>query len=418
MTTIKDIPSIDDADVRGKRVLLRVDINSPIDNSGRIVNDNRIQKSLPTIRDLADGGARLCIIAHQGDTIDYRSLISLGEHAARLAAGLGKPVAFIEDIAGPAAIEKIKSLEDGQILLLDNLRYLTEEASTFEDNVTLLPSEMTHCYLLRQLAPLMDCYVNDAFAAAHRNSPSMVAFQELLPSYAGRLLIEELTAVQAITDHATQPCIFMLGGSRAGDAFGMIKPALQNQSANTFLLSGLIGQIFMLADGVAIGQASEQYIRNKGFSPFIEQAVQILATDREKMVYPVDVAFEENGQRITSGLADIPNDAVISDIGDQSIAQFRALIAGAGTIFVNGPAGIYENELFETGTRSLWQAIADAEGFSVVGGGDSVTAFSLFVDIDKLDYVSTAGGALIRYLSGSKLPLLEAIKTNSLDPSP
>lgn len=414
MTTIKGIPSIDDADVRGKRVLLRVDINSPIDNNGRIVNDNRIQKSLPTIRDLADEGARLCIIAHQGDTTDYRSLIGLGEHATRLAAGLGKPVAFIEDIAGPAAIKKIKSLEDGQILLLDNLRYLTEEASTFEDNVTLLPTEMTHCYLLRQLAPLMDCYVNDAFAAAHRNSPSMVAFQELLPSYAGRLLIEELTAVQAITNHAAQPCIFMLGGSRAGDAFGMIKQALQNQSASAFLLSGLIGQIFMLADGVAIGQASEQYIHAKGFAPFIEQAVQILATDREKMVYPVDVAFEENGQRITSGLADIPNDAVISDIGDQSIAQFRALIAGAGTIFVNGPAGIYEKELFETGTRSLWQAVADAEGFSVVGGGDSVTAFSLFVDMDKLDYVSTAGGALIRYLSGSKLPLLEAMKTNRL----
>lgn len=415
MTTISEIPSIDDADVRGKRVLLRVDINSPIDSNGKIVNDNRIQKSLPTIRDLTDAGARLSIIAHQGDTTDYSSLIGLGEHATRLAAALGKPVEFIEDVAGPAAIEKIKSLDDGQILLLDNLRYLTEEASTFEDNVTLQAAEMTGCYLLRQLAPIMDLYVNDAFAAAHRNSPSMVAFQELLPSYAGRLLIEELTAIQAITDHAAQPCVFMLGGSRAGDAFGMIKQALQNQSASAFLLSGLIGQIFMLADGVAIGHASEQYIRAKGFGPFIEQAAQLLATDREKMIYPVDVAFEVNGQRRTSDLATIGNEAVISDIGDQSIAQFKAIIAKADTIFVNGPAGIYESKLFEAGTRSLWQAVADADGFSVVGGGDSVTAFSRFVDMDKLNYVSTAGGALIRHLSGSHLPLLEAMKRRSTE---
>lgn len=410
MTAINEIQSIDDADVRGKRVLLRVDINSPVDSNGRIVNDNRIQKSLPTIRDLANAGARLCIIAHQGDTSDYDSLIGLREHATRLAAALGKPVDFIEDVAGPAAIEKIKSLADGQILLLDNLRYLTEEVSTFEDSVTQQPSEMARCYLLRQLAPIMDCYVNDAFAAAHRNSPSMVGFQELMPFYAGRLLIEELTAVQAITDDAAQPCIFMLGGSRAGDAFGMIKQALQNRSASTFLLSGLIGQIFMLADGVDIGQASEGYIRAKGFAPFIEQAAQFLASDREKMHYPTDIAFEVNGQRTTSDLSDIGNEVVISDIGDQTIARFKAVIAEAGTIFVNGPAGIYERELFENGTRSLWKAVADADGFSVVGGGDSVTAFSQFVDMDKLNYVSTAGGALIRYLSGSNLPLLNAMR--------
>lgn len=413
MTHLEDIASIDEADVKDKRVLLRVDINSPVDSNGKIVNDNRIQKSLPTILDLSDAGARLSIIAHQGDTTDYSSLIGLAEHAERLAAALGKPVAFIEDVAGPAAIEKIESLQAGQILLLDNLRYLTEEVSTFEDSVDLKASEMSGCYLIRQLAPLMDCYVNDAFAAAHRNSPSMVGFQELLPSYAGRLLMQELAAIQAITDGAAQPCVFMLGGSRAGDAFGMIRQALENRSASAFLLSGLIGQIFMLADGVDIGEASEQFIRAKGFGPYIEQAKEYLASDREKLIYPQDVAFEKNGQRATCDLSAIGNDDAISDIGEQSIAQFRQVIAGAGTIFVNGPAGIYESELFETGTRSLWEAVADAKGFSVVGGGDSVTAFAQFVDMDKLDYVSTAGGALIRHLSGSKLPLLSAIKRRS-----
>lgn len=411
MTSIAAIRSIDDTDFRGKRVLLRVDINSPLDSGGLIVNDNRIQKSLPTIRDLAAAGARLTIIAHQGDTTDYRALIGLGEHAERLTAALEKPVDFIQDLAGPAAIDKILSLQDGDILLLDNLRYLTEEVSTFEDNVQLQAEEMANCYLLRQLAPLMDCYVNDAFAAAHRNSPSMVGFQRLLPSYAGRLLIQELTAIQAITEKAAQPCIFMLGGSRAGDAFGMIAQALQNNSAKAFLLSGLIGQIFMLADGIKLGRTSAEFIQSKGFGMYIEQAAKFLASDRDKIIYPLDIAFEANGERQTTMLTSISDDAMISDIGDQSIEKFRSIIAEAGTLFVNGPAGVYENELFDKGTRVLWQAVAEAKGYSVVGGGDSVTAFSKFVDMSKLNYVSTAGGALIRHLSGTRLPLLDAMQS-------
>ena len=168
MSVLDSIPSIDDGDFAGKRVLLRVDINSPIDrDTGRIVNDNRIQKSVPTINDLLEKGARLAIIAHQGDTTDYGSLICLEEHATRLAEALGKPVQFVEDVAGPAAIENILGLADGEALLLDNIRYLTEEVSTFEDSVTLEPDDMVGCYLVRRLAPVFDCYVNDAFAAAN-----------------------------------------------------------------------------------------------------------------------------------------------------------------------------------------------------------------------------------------------------------
>jgi len=260
------IPSIDDGEFAGQRVLLRVDINSPIDHdSGKILNDNRIVKSIPSIADLLEKGARLTIIAHQGDTTDYRSLISLAEHADRLSALLGKPVQFIEDIAGPAAIEKINQLKDGEVLLLDNIRYLSEEVSTFEDSVKQTSEQMQHCYLMRRLAPLFDAYVNDAFAAAHRNSPSMVGFQTKLPSFAGRLLLDELAALAAITDNPDRPCIYLLGGARAGDAFGMIEQVLNDGSADHLLLSGLIGQIFMLADNIDIGESSAAFIRAKGF---------------------------------------------------------------------------------------------------------------------------------------------------------
>jgi phosphoglycerate kinase len=410
MSGLDQIPSIDDGDFSGKRVLLRVDINSPIDRAtGRIVNDNRIVKSIPTISDLLRKRARLTIIAHQGDTTDYGSLIGLAEHAERLAVALGRPVQFVEDIAGPTAIEKILGLADGEVLLLDNIRYLTEEVSTFEDSVKQEPADMASCYMVRRLAPVFDCYVNDAFAAAHRNSPSMVAFQELLPSYAGRLLMQELSALQAITDNPAKPCIYMLGGSRAGDAFGMIQKVLSDGSADKLLLSGLVGEIFMLADGVDIGETTRKFILAKGFEPYIGQASEYLAQHRDKIAYPSDVAVASNGARLNIEIAALDDDMMVSDIGDRTIQDYCLTIATAKTILVNGPPGIYENELFDKGTRLLWTAVADAEGYTVVGGGDSVTSFSKYVDMSKLNYVSTAGGALIRYLSGVRLPLLEAM---------
>ncbi len=410
MSLLDSIPSIDDGEFAGKRVLLRVDINSPIDrDSGQIVNDNRIQKSIPTINDLLDRGARLAIIAHQGDTTDYGSLIGLQEHAARLAEALGRPVQFVEDVAGPAAVEKILALSDGEALLLDNIRYLTEEVSTFEDSVSQEADDMVSCYLVRRLAPVFDCYVNDAFAAAHRNSPSMVAFQTLMPSYAGRLLMQELSALQTITESPARPCIFMLGGSRAGDAFGMIEQVLTDGSADQLLLSGLVGEIFMLADGIDIGETTRKFILAKGFEAYIGQAEKYLARHRGNIAYPADVAVESNGKRLNIDPAAASDDMMISDIGDQTIADYSAAIASAKTILVNGPPGIYENEMFAKGTQSLWTAVAESDGFSVVGGGDSVTSFARFVDMSKLNYVSTAGGALIRYLSGVELPLITAM---------
>jgi len=416
MSVLNSIPSIDDGDFAGKRVLLRVDINSPIDrDTGRIVNDNRIQKSVPTINDLLEKGARLAIIAHQGDTTDYGSLISLDEHATRLAEALGKPVQFVEDVAGPAAVEKILGLTDGEALLLDNIRYLTEEVSTFEDSVTQESDDMASCYLVRRLAPVFDCYVNDAFAAAHRNSPSMVAFQTLMPSYAGRLLMQELSALQAITESPARPCIYMLGGSRAGDAFGMIEQVLSDGSADKLLLSGLVGEIFMLADGVDIGETTRQFILAKGFEPHIGQARRFLEQHRDAISYPGDVAIEADGDRLNVDITAIDDDMMISDIGDQTIADYSEAIAAAKTILVNGPPGIYENALFEKGTQSLWNAVVDSDGFSVIGGGDSVTSFARYVDMSKLNYVSTAGGALIRYLSGVELPLIKAMSRRGSD---
>jgi phosphoglycerate kinase len=408
------IKSIDDGDFNGKRVLLRADINSPVDkHTKKIINDNRIAKSIPTIKDLSQMGAKVVIIAHQGDTTDYGSLITLKEHAEKLSQFLGSRVYFIEDLAGPAALERIEGLKNGDILLLENLRFFTEEVSTFEDSVKLTPGQMTDVYYVKKLAPLFDCYINDAFSAAHRNSPSMVSFQEVLPSYGGRLLIEELGALSAITENPNPPCAYLLGGSRAGDAFGMINKVLKDNSTDYILTGGLVGQIFMLADGLELGNPSESLIKNKGYEKFVEDAKAYLNNYREKLIYPKDIAYRKNDTREEIPIENLPIDAIIFDIGEKTVRLYKDMIAKANTIFVNGPVGVYEEEISSESTIALWKAIENATGFTVIGGGDTVTSFTKFTDIKKINYVSTAGGALISYLSGTELPLLKAMKKSS-----
>jgi phosphoglycerate kinase len=405
------IPSIDDLEVGGKAVLLRVDINSPIDQqTGRIADFNRIDKSLPTIRDLAGRGARLVLIAHQGDTLDYHNLTGLSQHAAALAERLGRPVAFIDDVAGPAARRAIAALGNGEILLLDNLRYLTEEVSTFERDVKLTPQDMTRTYLVRNLAPLFDYYVNDAFAAAHRASPSMVAFQEVLPTAAGRLLTAEIDALAAVADDPRRPCLYLLGGLKISDAFGMLGKVLADGTADVVLTAGINGHVFLLAQGVALGEPSERFIRDRNLESFISQARDHLASHPGKIHMPTDVAVEVAGQRVEIPVKDLPTDHLIVDIGARTIAAYSEIIRQAATVFVNGPPGAYENPNAETGTRALWQAVADTPAHTVIGGGDTVSSANRFIDTGRIDVVSTGGGALIRYLSGKPLPLIQAMK--------
>ena len=406
-----NLPSIDDIDVGGARVLLRVDINSPIDPSdGAIAEDSRFHKSLPTIRDLADAGARLVLIAHQGDTLDYHNLVSLRGHAEHLTELLGRPVGFIEDIAGPAARQAITDLEAGEIVLLENLRFLTEEVSTFEDAVKLTAAEMTDTYLVRGLAPLFDYYVNDAFAAAHRNSPSMVAFQELLPTAAGRLLAAELEALAAVTGDPARPCVFMLGGLKIADAFGMLGKVLAEGTADVVLTSGVTGQIMLMAQGVDLGEPSVEFIRSRSLDSFIPAATESLNDYPDVLQVPLDVAYEAAGERRELAVTELPAPGLIVDIGAETIAAYRKIVDAAATIFVNGPAGIYESEVSAQGTRELWSAVAGAPGRSVIGGGDTVASAGRFIDLDDIGFVCTGGGALVRYLSGMRLPLIEAME--------
>ncbi len=405
-----DIASLDEYDVGGKRVLLRVDINSPLDPATkRISNENRINKSLPTIRDLAEAGARLVIIAHQGDVLDYHNLVSTEEHAGKLAAKLGRPVDFIDDVAGPAARARIAKLEDGDILLLDNIRIYSEEMSSFEQAVKLTPAEMAQTYMVRHLAPLFDLYVNDAFAAAHRDAPSMVGFQELLPSAAGRLLIREVEMLQSVAVDPARPCVFALGGLKISDAFSMMSQVLSEGVADLVLTSGVTGEIMLLASGYELGAGSETFIKDRGLESFVPIATDYLNRFPDKILMPTDVAIGAAG-RVELPTADLPVADLIIDIGEETISRYEEAIGSAETVFVNGPPGVYEREEGAEGTRRLWNAVARCAGTTVIGGGDTVASAATFIDTTDISYVSTGGGALVRYLSGTELPLLRAMR--------
>ena len=405
------ICSMRDIDVFGKKILLRLDVNSPIDpQTKKIMSVNRINKSLPTVQYLLEQNSALAIIAHQGDTLDYHNLIDMSEHAAILADKLGVPVRYIDDVCGPTAIEAVAALKPREIIFLGNLRYLTEEVSSFEESVKLTSQEMTHTWLVRRLAPLFDAYVNDAFAAAHRNAPSMVAFQELLPSAAGDLMFKEICALTKVMTQPTKPAVFVLGGLKISDAFGMMRKVLENGSADKILACGVTGNIMLMAAGFDLGAKNAKFIADRGLDVFIPDAKNYLERFSGRIICPLDLAYEADGARVEVAIDKLPIEALFADMGELTITEFRKHLSQAGTIFVNGPAGIYENPLFEAGTREIWRAIAQSSGYSVIGGGDTVSAAQRFIDTKDINYVCTAGGAMVRFLSGAELPLISAMK--------
>jgi len=405
------IKSLKEIPVWGKRVLLRLDINSPIDpETKKIVNENRIKKSLPTLRYLLEGGAKTAIIAHQGDTLDYQNLIPMAEHAEKLSALLGVPVRYIDDVCGPAAVEAVKGLKDGELILLGNLRYLGEELSTFEKDVKLKPCEMLHTYLVRSLAPLFDLYVNDAFSAAHRNAPSMTAFEEILPTAAGFLLFDEYAALSSVLHGAKKPCVFVLGGAKISDAFGMMEQVLANGTADKILTTGVTGTVMLLASGKDIGKGNFEFLKNRDLLGFAEESKRYLKAFSGRIELPCDRAYEKDGARLEAD-TDAPSvDHETLDIGHRTVEKYRAILKQAGTIFANGPAGVYEKLPFAYGTQEIWKAIAESEGYSVIGGGDTVSSAAKFINLSDISYVCTAGGAMVRFMSGKKLALIDAME--------
>lgn len=405
------INTLDDFDLRGKTVLCRVDMNQPVDrSSGTLKSTARIEACVPTIRELSEKGARLVLLAHQGSDIEYKSFYCTRPHAAVLEQLLGKRVEWIDDVCGPDARKRICELKDGDILLLDNVRYVSEEQTLFEMKLRLTHEQQAKTLLVEKLAPLADYYVCDAFAAAHRDQPSLCGFEQVLPSAMGRLFEREYCVISELMASPEKPCIFVLGGSKISDAFLMMETVLGSGVADLVLTGGLVGNILLVAKGEAIGEGSLDFILKSNYGEFIEKAKSIYEKYADKIILPTDLAYVEENARKECHVGAVPTEICAVDIGSETAEQYKAILLSAKTVFVNGPMGVFEQSETELGTKTVFEALAASEGFTVIGGGDSVTAASKYRVKDKLGYVCTGGGALIRFLTGEELPVVRALR--------
>jgi phosphoglycerate kinase len=405
------IHTIDDFSVQGKTILLRVDINEPVDKEKKKLKDiTRIEGCIPTIRELSDKKAKVVILAHQGSDIEYQSYYDLSLHAQVIRDLTGRDVQFVPDVCGPYAVERIKAMKPSDIVLLDNVRFMAEEMTLFETKLNLSFEQQAQTLVVRRLAPLADLYVCDAFAAAHRSQPTLVGFQQVLPSAMGRLFEKEYTIISDILKNPKRPCVFVLGGAKIQDAFMMMDKVLKEGTADVVLTGGLVANIVAVAKDIDIGKASEDFIYNKNLGECIDTAREILDAYSGKIIVPEDFAYVEDEQRHEVSIGEILQDKLLIDIGAGTISMYEKIIREAGTVFINGPMGVFEKKLSEDGTKAVWEAAANTRGYSVIGGGDSVSAANLFGISDRIWYICTGGGALVRFLSGEELPVVKALK--------
>lgn len=405
------IKTLDDFVLRGKTVLCRVDMNQPVDRANDSLKSiARITACAPTLKELSDAGAKVVILAHQGSDIEYKNFYCTRPHAKVLSELLSREVKWIDDVCGPAAREAIRSLKDGELLLLDNVRFVSEEQTLFELKLGLTHEQQAKTQLVEKLAPLADLFVCDAFAAAHRDQPSLCGFEQVLPSAMGRLFEKEYCVISELMENPAHPCVFVLGGSKISDAFLMMDTVLGNGAADLVLAGGVVGNILLAARGEEVGQGSIDFIVKNNYGEFIEKAKPIYEKYGDRIIVPQDLAYLKDGKRCECDVDSVPADISAVDIGSKTAAQYRELILGAKTAFVNGPMGIFEETETEVGTKTVFEALGETEGFSVVGGGDSVTAAAKFGVTDKLGYVCTGGGALIRFLTGEELPVVKALR--------
>ncbi len=405
------IRTLDDFQVQGRTVLCRVDINQPVDRAtGTLKSINRIRACVPTVKELSDKGAKVVLLAHQGSDIEYKNYYCTKPHAAVLTELLGREVKWLDDVCGPAARAAIRELKDGEILLLDNVRFVAEEQTLFEMKLRLTHEQQARTLLVEKLAPLADLYVCDAFAAAHRDQPSLCGFEQVLPSAMGRLFEQEFCAVSQIMEAPDRPCVFVLGGAKISDAFLMMRTVLGRGVADRILTGGLVANIFLTALGKEIGRGSVDFIHSSNYDEFIPQARELYGKYPDRIILPQDLAWVTGEERHEAPLGSIPGDIGAVDIGAMTAAAYREAILGAKTVFVNGPMGVFEQAPSEYGTREIWQALADTEGYTVLGGGDSITATEKYGLTDRMGYICTGGGALIRFLSGEELPVVRALR--------
>ena len=398
--------SMDDFEFENKTVLVRIDINSPVDpTSGIILDDTRIKLHSETLKELSSKGAKIVILAHQSRP-GKTDFTRLKQHSEVLSKVLGIHVNYVDSLFSSSAKEEIRNLKPGEIILLENVRFFAEE--TLKRSI----EEQSESIMVKELAPLCDIFINDAFAAAHRSQVSLVGFTENLPSAAGRVMEKELTILYDALENVEKPCVFVLGGMKADDSITVMENVLRDGVADKVITSGIVANILLSAANVDIQPVNEEFIKSKGYSNMINKSKDLLTEFKDKIVYPKDVALNVDGERKDVSIYEIENYSIF-DIGEETVKEYAKLIRNAKTIFANGPAGVFEDPQFAIGTEDIINAIANSDGYSIIGGGH-IAAATVNLGLDsKMDHVSSGGGACINLLAGKELPAVEALKRSA-----
>ena len=394
---MSDIKTIDSLDAAGKKVLVRVDFNVPV-KDGVVTDDTRIRAALPTIEKLVGDGARVILMSHLGRPAGtgFEEAFSLRPAALRLSELLGKPVVFAADTVGEDARAKAAALRDGDVLLLENLRFDKREKK----------NDPAFC---EQLAALADVYINDAFGTAHRAHASTAGVAALLPAYAGYLMTREVSTLTGMLDEPKRPFVAILGGSKVSDKIKVIDALIDK--CDTLIIGGGMCFTFLMAQGLSVGTSLKE-------EDWVERAGEMLAKAKERgveLLLPVDVVvadrFAEDADHLTVLVDSIPNDMMGLDIGAGTAALYAEAISKAKTVFWNGPMGVFEMDAFAAGTKAVAEAVAaNKEGDTIIGGGDSVAAVNKFDLADQMTFISTGGGASMELVQGEALPGVEALK--------
>ena len=389
--------TLDDFELKDKTIFLRVDMNCPINpDTMEISGTKRIEEATESINAMKD--AKIVVASHQG-RVGNKDYTGMEKHAKVLEQLLNRKIKYIEDVIGVSAQNEIKNLKNGDVLLLDNLRLCAEENYEFSS------AEAANTIMVRRLAKLFDLCVMDSFPSAHRSHPSIVGFSYVLPSCAGKIVEREVKKLDEIMTVSKAPHVVVLGGSKVADRLEAINLLIKKGRADHVLLTGLIGNVFMRAQArikSPLGIKREEEIVSKAHS-LIGEYPDVFST-------PVDVAIDKDGSRVEVDVRDLNKEDKIFDLGPNTVEHYNKLISGAGTVFMSGPPGYFEKEQFSFGTKSILEGVTNSMATTIVSGGHLTLALKKYGLADKINHISTAGGALVLYLTGEKLPMIQSLE--------
>ena len=390
---------LDDIPTKGKTVFVRVDINCPLDpSSNKILDDTRIRMCKDTVESLRD--AKVVVGSHQGRPGDD-DFTTLEAHAKLLGKYVSRQVEFVEDTIGPEALSRIRALKAGEVLVLDNLRLCAEES------ISGAPEVLANTIMVQRLAKVLDVYVNDAFATAHRAQTSIVGLPQVVPAVAGRLMARELEALRQAYHAPEHPSTYVIGGAKADDKLPIIENILRTGKADRVLVGGVVANVLLRASGTDFGDVENRSLEKSAV--VFEKAHSILAKYGDRVVLPRDLAVEQGGNRVDQPIAKGLTAGVVKDIGRDTAEEYARIIGESKTIVSSGPLGMFEEKGFDLGSRTVLEAMAGQRTFTVVGGGHMASYANMLGVAGRISHVSTAGGAMLAFLAGEEMPGVKAL---------